>query len=85
VRGDRLSKVVVTTKANGNDVDVFSVDSHGSLSARPVVNSEPNTVPFAFAFDAQGLRDRFGDRARLRRRRGNRRLLITGPAHPAIT
>ncbi|HEY5989127.1 MAG TPA: beta-propeller fold lactonase family protein [Streptosporangiaceae bacterium] len=47
------SKVAVTTKGNGNDVDVFSVDSHGGLSARPVVNSLPDTVPFAFTFDAQ--------------------------------
>lgn len=48
------SKLVVTTKANGNDIDVFGVSSRGVPSAEPVVNSEPGTVPFGFTFDAQG-------------------------------
>ena len=39
------SKLIVTTKANGNDIDVFGVRA-GSLPASPVVNSEPSTVPF---------------------------------------
>ncbi len=43
--------VIVTTKANGNDIDVFSVDSNGLLSSQPVVNSEPGDVPFALAFE----------------------------------
>ncbi len=47
------SQLIVTTKANGNDVDVFAV-RHGRLSAAPVVNPEPGTVPFAVAFDTAG-------------------------------
>jgi 6-phosphogluconolactonase (cycloisomerase 2 family) len=45
------SQVIVTTKANGNDVDVFAVQPSGRLSASPAVNSLPNAVPFAIAFD----------------------------------
>jgi 6-phosphogluconolactonase (cycloisomerase 2 family) len=48
------SAVLVTTKANGNDVDVFAVRHDGRLSASPVVNSEPGTVPFAISFDRDG-------------------------------
>ena len=48
------SKLIVTTKANGNDIDVFDVGFGGWLSAAPVVNSEPGTVPFAIAFDSRG-------------------------------
>jgi DNA-binding beta-propeller fold protein YncE len=48
------SRLIVTTKANGNDVDVFRVGFDGSLSASPVVNSEPGTVPFGVAFDPAG-------------------------------
>jgi len=48
------SRLIVTTKANGNDIDVFGVGSGGWLSAAPVVNSEPGTVPFAIAFDSRG-------------------------------
>jgi DNA-binding beta-propeller fold protein YncE len=48
------SQLVVTTKANGNDVDVFGVRFDGRLSAAPVVNSEPGTVPFAISFDFYG-------------------------------
>jgi len=47
------SQLIVTTKANGNDVDVFAIH-HGRLSAAPTVNPEPGTVPFALAFDAAG-------------------------------
>jgi 6-phosphogluconolactonase (cycloisomerase 2 family) len=46
-------QLIVTTKANGNDVDVFRVGHDGSLSA-PVVNAEPGTVPFAISFDQGG-------------------------------
>jgi 6-phosphogluconolactonase (cycloisomerase 2 family) len=49
--GERL---IVTTKANGNDIDVFGVDRLGLLSPTPVVNAEPGAVPFAVAFDAAG-------------------------------
>jgi len=41
------SQLIVTTKANGNDIDVFSVRHDGRLSWSPTVNSEPGTVPFA--------------------------------------
>jgi 6-phosphogluconolactonase (cycloisomerase 2 family) len=48
------SQVVVTTKANGSAIDVFSVERHGLLSDAAVVNSEPDTVPFAAVFDHAG-------------------------------
>jgi 6-phosphogluconolactonase (cycloisomerase 2 family) len=48
------AQLIVTTKANGNDVDVFSVSPGGLLSSSPVVNSVPGTVPFAIVFDKQG-------------------------------
>jgi len=48
------SKLIVTTKASGSNIDVFRVRSLGRLSASPVVNSEPGTVPFAVSFDGQG-------------------------------
>ena len=48
------SKLIVTTKANGSDIDVFGVGRFGQLSASPVVNSEPGAVPFAISFDATG-------------------------------
>jgi DNA-binding beta-propeller fold protein YncE len=48
------SQLIVTTKANGNDIDVFAVKLSGRLSASPVVNPEPGTVPFAIAFDPAG-------------------------------
>jgi 6-phosphogluconolactonase (cycloisomerase 2 family) len=48
------AQLLVTTKANGSDIDVFGVHPGGRLSARPVVNSEPGTVPFGITFDAAG-------------------------------
>jgi len=48
------SQLVVTTKAAGQSIDVFHVGNWGWLSASPVVNSEPGTVPFAVTFDAAG-------------------------------
>ncbi|MGH3165889.1 MAG: lactonase family protein, partial [Trebonia sp.] len=48
------SQLIVTTKANGNDIDVFRIGFDGSLSASPVVNSEPGTVPFGVTFDPAG-------------------------------
>ena len=43
------SQLVVTTKANGNAVDVFRLGQAGGIVGAPVVNTEPATVPFAFA------------------------------------
>jgi len=48
------SQLIVTTKAAGNDVDVFQVASDGTLSATPQVNELPGAVPFAVAFDRFG-------------------------------
>jgi 6-phosphogluconolactonase (cycloisomerase 2 family) len=48
------SQLIVTTKANGDDIDVFGVGFDGTLSGHPVVNSEPGTVPFAITFDPAG-------------------------------
>lgn len=48
------SALLVTTKANGNDIDVFSVGRNGRLSSAPVVNSEPGAVPFAISFGRTG-------------------------------
>lgn len=48
------SQLVVTTKANGNDIDVFGVDSSGTLSATPVVNNSTTPIPFSFTFDSSG-------------------------------
>jgi 6-phosphogluconolactonase (cycloisomerase 2 family) len=47
-------QLVVTTKAGGQSVDTFQVGPHGLLSASPVVNSLPGTVPFAFDFVRNG-------------------------------
>jgi 6-phosphogluconolactonase (cycloisomerase 2 family) len=47
------SQLIVTTKANGNDVDVYRVNSAGRL-AKAVVNALPGDVPFAVSFDQQG-------------------------------
>jgi hypothetical protein len=48
------SQLIVTTKANGNNIDVFGVSFNGSITAAPVVNSEPGTVPFGITFDQAG-------------------------------
>jgi 6-phosphogluconolactonase (cycloisomerase 2 family) len=48
------SQLIVTTKANGSDIDVFAVGRLGAPSSVPVVNSEPGTVPFAVTFDPAG-------------------------------
>jgi 6-phosphogluconolactonase (cycloisomerase 2 family) len=50
----RGTQLIVTTKANGDDIDVFGVGPDGRLSPSPVVNAEPGTVPFAIAFDPAG-------------------------------
>jgi 6-phosphogluconolactonase (cycloisomerase 2 family) len=48
------SQLIVTTKANGSDIDVFGVGYWGYLSAAPVVNAEPGAVPFGVTFDQAG-------------------------------
>ncbi len=48
------SRLIVTTKADGNDIDVFGVRAFGGLSPTPVVNPEPGAVPFAVTFDQAG-------------------------------
>ncbi|MGO9029723.1 MAG: lactonase family protein [Acidimicrobiales bacterium] len=48
------SQLIVTTKANGSDIDVFAVGPFGWLSQSPVVNAEPGAVPFAVTFDQGG-------------------------------
>jgi len=48
------SQLIVTTKANGNDIDVFGVGFLGYLTPSPVVNAESGTVPFAISFDRSG-------------------------------
>jgi DNA-binding beta-propeller fold protein YncE len=48
------SKLIVTTKANGNDIDVFAVSPSGGPSAAPVVNADPGNLPFGITFDAGG-------------------------------
>ncbi|HEY3877553.1 MAG TPA: beta-propeller fold lactonase family protein [Trebonia sp.] len=48
------SQLLVTTKATGNDVDVFAVGHDGRLSSAPAVNALAGDVPFAVAFDQAG-------------------------------
>jgi 6-phosphogluconolactonase (cycloisomerase 2 family) len=47
-------QLIVTTKANGDNIDVFGVGANGRLSAKPVVNNEPNEVPFGITYDPAG-------------------------------
>ena len=46
--------LLVTTKATGDDIDVFAVRPDGTLSAAPTVNAGPGDVPFDVAFDSAG-------------------------------
>ena len=46
--------LIVTTKANGSDIDVFAVAPDGSLSAAPTANPSATPVPFGFTFDPAG-------------------------------
>ena len=48
---NRGRKLIVTTKANGNNVDVFALDEHGAPAPAPVVTNLPGAVPFAFVTD----------------------------------
>lgn len=48
------SHLLVTTKANGNNIDVFGVDRFGRVSAHPAVTNVPGGVPFAISYDPHG-------------------------------
>lgn len=47
-------RLLVTTKAGGQSIDVFRIGLLGRPSPHPVVNDEASTVPFAVTFDASG-------------------------------
>lgn len=47
------SKLIVTTKAGGQSIEVFPVSAQGP-SQHPVVTPDPGNVPFAVAFDERG-------------------------------
>jgi 6-phosphogluconolactonase (cycloisomerase 2 family) len=48
------TQLIVTTKANGNNIDVFALNPLTGPAATPVVTNDPNGVPFALAFDRHG-------------------------------
>jgi 6-phosphogluconolactonase (cycloisomerase 2 family) len=48
------SKLIVTTKNNHNQIDVFRLGLFGTPSAAPVVTPDPGNVPFAVTFDRSG-------------------------------
>ena len=48
------SKLIVTTKASGSTIDIFSVRGDGTLSETAVENPSATPVPFAFTFDPRG-------------------------------
>jgi 6-phosphogluconolactonase (cycloisomerase 2 family) len=48
------SRLIVTTKANGSDIDVFRISPFGRLSSAPVVTSLPGAVPFSLVADRYG-------------------------------
>jgi DNA-binding beta-propeller fold protein YncE len=50
-------QLIVTTKANGNQIDVFGIDPFGGPSAAPTVTPDPAGVPFAVSFDRTGRLD----------------------------
>ncbi len=47
-------QLIVTTKANGSDIDVFNLTPWGSVTGSPVVNPSATPVPFGFTFDRSG-------------------------------
>jgi 6-phosphogluconolactonase (cycloisomerase 2 family) len=47
------NRLVVTTKAGANSIDVFAV-ANGRPTSKPVINSLPGAVPFAVTFDRHG-------------------------------
>lgn len=51
------NQLIVTTKSNGNQIDVFNLDAFGGPAAAPTVTADPGNVPFAVAFDPTGRLD----------------------------
>lgn len=47
-------QLVVTTKDNGSDIDVFGLTPSGGLAGPATVNTAAAPVPFGFTFDAAG-------------------------------
>jgi 6-phosphogluconolactonase (cycloisomerase 2 family) len=47
-------KLVVTTKANTNAIEVYDIDALGGPSAKPTTTTLPDAVPFGVSFDATG-------------------------------
>jgi 6-phosphogluconolactonase (cycloisomerase 2 family) len=47
-------RLIVTTKANGNAVEVFGIGPFGRPSRRPTTTVLPGAVPFAVGFDRGG-------------------------------
>jgi 6-phosphogluconolactonase (cycloisomerase 2 family) len=48
------TKLVITTKNNLNQIDVFRLNGLGAPSPSPVVTPDPGNVPFAVAFGPNG-------------------------------
>jgi 6-phosphogluconolactonase (cycloisomerase 2 family) len=48
------SQLIITTKANGSNIDVFSVRPDGRLSGSFVQNASATPVPFGISFDPRG-------------------------------
>lgn len=48
------TQLIVTTKGNGSQIDVFNLGLFGRPSSTPVVTPDPGNVPFAVAFDPAG-------------------------------
>ncbi len=48
------TKLIITTKAAGQSVEVFGLSPFGRLSHTPVITPEGGTVPFAVTFDPSG-------------------------------
>jgi hypothetical protein len=53
-RGTLRAALIVTTKANGTNIDVFDVGHNGRISDAFVANPATTPVPFGIAFDAAG-------------------------------
>jgi 6-phosphogluconolactonase (cycloisomerase 2 family) len=47
-------QLIVSTKMNGDNLDVFAISGDGSPSATPTVNPDASAIPFALTFDQSG-------------------------------